>query len=126
MAATGTRTEEVRALVQQLIAMIQTGREREAQQQFYAPDAVILDGWRQEYPEEVPGQDLQVGVGNDVDVREAQATMVLVDGDSAAISWRFVVAARHGVRKGEAIPLRQVTLQVWRGRQVVREEIYVG
>jgi hypothetical protein len=120
------RTEHVRRLVHGLIELLQAGRLEEANTRFYAKDAKFLDAWRQEYNTEVAGQDRDMDIGARITVHEALATTVLVDGDRAAISWRFVVSAKTGVRKHEPIPLRQLMLLWWDGDKVVREENFTG
>lgn len=127
MFSSNRRTEQVRKLVEDLIAHVCSNRIDEAHSRFYAPDAVVVDAWRQEYGEaDVPGQDREVDIGRNVTVHAAEATSVIVDGDRAAIAWRFVVSALRGVRMGEQVPIRQVTLQWWRGDRIVREETYLA
>ena len=119
-----TRTEQVRRNVQALIAGIRGGRAEEVYRRFYSPQARCVEAWQREYPRPIPGVAGREFVGDQVQVHEAFAVRVLVDGDTSMIEWRVLASANKGPRKDEVIPIRQVWIQTWSGDRIIEEEYY--
>ena len=119
-----TRTEHVRSNVQALIAGIRGGRAAEVYRRFYSPQARYLEAWQHEYTRPTAGVALRPFIDDQVQIHEATALRVLVDGDTSVIEWRILASAKHGVRKDEVIPVRQAWFQVWTGDRIVEEEYY--
>ena len=118
------RTEQVRRNVQALIAGIRGGLAEEVYRRFYSPQARCLEAWQREYPRAIPGVAGRAFLGDQVQVHEAAAVRVLVDGDTSMIEWRVLASANKGPRKDEVIPIRQVWIQTWSGDRIIEEEYY--
>jgi hypothetical protein len=119
-----TRTEQVRRYVQMLIAGIRGGRAEEVYRRFYSAQAKCIEAWQREYPRPISGVATREFVGDQVQVHEAFAVRVLVDGDTSMIEWRVLASANKGPRKDEVIPIRQVWIQTWSGDRIIEEEYY--
>jgi ketosteroid isomerase-like protein len=107
--------------VKALIALVEQGKFLEAIEQFYAPDAtmqenlgplrvglpVLLENERQVLAR-TPG------------IRLERVGSVVVDGDTAAINWVFLLT----YAEGRTMRLDEVACQEWQDGKIVRERFY--
>jgi ketosteroid isomerase-like protein len=107
--------------VQELISYVEQGRILDALDEFYADDVVMQDNHNPPTVGKAANVEreraLLAGIA---EVHENRAGAVLVDGDRAAINWRFEFTGADGRR----YRFDQVALQTWRDGRIVRERFF--
>jgi len=89
---------------------------------FYADDVVMSENGADERVGKVANRAYEEAFVNGVEFHGATVGAVIVDGDHAAVEWRFDLTPKGG----ERVVQKQVAVQTWKNGKVVREDFYHG
>lgn len=112
----------IRDKVQAVIDGVLEGKILETFDQYYADDVVMSENGEDERVGKEACREYEVAFVENVEFHGAQASLVLVDGDHAAVEWEFDFTPKDGDR----VVQKQVALQTWKDGKVVREVFYHG
>ncbi len=89
---------------------------------FYADDVVMSENGVDERVGKATNRAYEEAFVNGVEFHGAEVGAVIVDGDRAAVEWKFDLTPKGG----ERVVQKQVAVQTWKDGQVVREDFYHG
>lgn len=110
-----------RQVVNQFIALVESGAHVEAIEQFYAPDASMQEN---SHPPRSGLANLvaheRVALAAVREMRTLPAQSVLVDGDLVVIQWIF----EYVTADGRTFRMEELAHQRWRGDKIVQERFF--
>jgi ketosteroid isomerase-like protein len=107
--------------VEALVRGVREGKLLEMFELHCAEDVVLSDNADQTWVGKPAARAVVQAFVDAHEVRRATVGNVIVDGDTAAVEWSFVLAPRAG---GEAFSRHQCSVQTWRDGLIVRETRY--
>lgn len=116
-----TTTQDIRPLVDAVIAGTKAGRIVETFTRYYAEDIVMSENGEAPRVGKAENLAYETYFEENFELVDAEVGRVAVDGNVAAVEWTFGVRPRAG---GDVSTRRQVALQTWRDGQVVQETFY--
>lgn len=110
-----------RQTVEAFVARLEAGEFVNAIEQFYAPDAATYEN----LAEPMVGRDKLIAKERGVlaafpQVKAERIGPSLIEGDTVATRWKFTFTNAEGMKR----TLDEMTLQTWRGEQLVEERFY--
>lgn len=111
----------IRACVEDLVAVVSSGRHLDVFEKYYADDVVICwDGVNKRTGKQA-NREWREFFAHNVEIHEIRAESIIVDGQKSVIEWVYDMTTPGHARNER----RHVVIQTWRDGKIAKQIMYV-